>query len=52
MTRDEAVAAYEDRFGGFPWFLFMGSEDEELVKAVEGALRTGEPVRAEDGRVY
>ena len=52
MTRDEAVAAYTDRFGGFPWFLFMGAGDEELVRRVEEALRDGEPVRPEEGRVY
>ena len=46
------MTAYTDRFGGFPWFLFMGAGDEAVVEAVVRALRTGEPVRAEDGRVY
>lgn len=52
MTRDEAVEAYTDRFGGFPYFLFMGCQDGELVRRVEEALRTGRPVRPEEGRVY
>lgn len=52
MTREEAIEAYADRFGGFPYFLFMGCPDEELVRRVEEALRDDEPVRAEEGRVY
>lgn len=52
MTRDEAIAAYADRFGGFPYFLFMGAGDEAVVEAVEKALSDGEPVRPEEGRVY
>lgn len=52
MTREEAVEAYTDRFGGFPYFLFMGCPDEELVRRVEEALRDGEQVRPEEGRVY
>lgn len=52
MTRDEAVEAYADEFGGFPYFLFMGASDEYVVERVEEALRDGEPVRPEEGRVY
>lgn len=52
MTREEAVEAYSNRFGGFPYFLFMGCPDGELVRRVEEALRDGEPVKPEEGRVY
>lgn len=52
MTREEAVEVYSDRFGGFPYFLFMGASDEHVVERVEEALRTGRPVRPEEGRVY
>ncbi len=51
MTIEEAKERYRKRFGGFPEFLFMGSSDEEVVKAVEEALRTGKEIEpsVEDG---
>lgn len=52
MTREEAIEAYVDKFGGFPYYLFMGAADEYVVERVEEALRTGRPVRAEEGLVY
>ena len=48
MNRDEAIAAYVDRFGGFPYFLFMGAGDEVVVEAVERALESGERITPPD----
>lgn len=52
MTRKEAIEKYADRFGGFPYFLFMGASDENVAEAVERALKEDEPIRAPEGRVY
>lgn len=52
MTREEAIEAYANRFGGFPYFLFMGASDEKVIEAVERALRKDEPIRTPEGRVY
>ena len=38
MTRDEAIKAYEETFGGFPYFLLMGASDDEVVYRVRRAL--------------
>ena len=52
MTREEAIKAYEDKFGGFPYFLMMGTSDEMLVREVEKALESGEEIEPEEGAVY
>ena len=52
MSVDEAISAYTEKFGGFPTFLFMGAEDEEIVKAVKKALKTGEEIEAPTGDDY
>ena len=52
MTREEAIEAYEDKFGGFPYFLMMGVSDEVVVAAVEKSLRTGEEIEPEEDVVY
>lgn len=46
MTKDEAIKAYSEKFGGFPDFLFMGAADSEVVSAVKKALKTGEEIDA------
>lgn len=40
MTAEEAIEAYMERFGYFPWGLDTIG-DEYVVKAVEEALKTG-----------
>lgn len=52
MDRQEAVEAYADRFGGFPYFLFMGAEDDYVVEAVRGALEADEPIRAPEDAIF
>lgn len=47
MTADEAIEAYTERFGGFPYFLMMGATDEYLVRKVEEALATGQEISPE-----
>lgn len=52
MTREEAIKAYGDKFGGFPYFLTMGVPDEVVVAAVEKSLKTGEEIEPEEDVIY
>lgn len=51
-TEDDAINAYTDRFGGFPYFLFMGAEEDVIIDAVVKALETDREIEAEDGVIY
>ena len=44
MTRDEAIKAYTNKFGGFPYFLMMGAPDNAIVEAVEKSLKTEQEI--------
>jgi hypothetical protein len=46
MTVQEAIEMYSDRFGGFPYFLFMGAPDEKIIEEVSLALETGKEISA------
>lgn len=39
-TKDEAIDAYIDKFGGFPNYLFMGAEEDVIIDTVIKALET------------
>lgn len=47
-TREQAEAAYSDRFGGFPSFLFMGADDRHVVREVRRALTLGREITPPD----
>ena len=47
MTEREAIDAYIERFGGFPYFLFLGATEEVIVKSVVEALKTGKEITKE-----
>ena len=51
-TEEDAINAYAERFGGFPYYLFMGSEEDVIIDAVVKALETDREIEAEDGVVY
>lgn len=48
MEAKEAIQRYIEKFGGFPYFLFMGAEDEEIVNAVKTALETEQEIRPDE----
>ena len=52
MSRSEAIKKYSEKFGGFPYFLFMGAEDSEVVSAVEQALKTGKEISPPEDGLY
>ena len=51
-TEEDAISAYTERFGGFPYFIFMGAEEDVIIDAVVKALETDREIEAEDGVVY
>ena len=51
-TGEDAISAYVERFGGFPYFLFMGAEEDVIIDAVVKALETDREIEAEEGVVY
>ena len=51
-TEGDAISAYTERFGGFPYFLFMGAEEDVIIDAVVKALETDREIEAEDGVIY
>ena len=51
-TEEDAINAYVERFVGFPYFLFMGAEEDVIIDAVVKALETDREIEAEDGVVY
>lgn len=51
-TKSEAIDAYTERFGGFPYYLFMGAEEDYIISEVVKALETERKIEAEDGVIY
>ena len=51
-TENDAINAYVERFGGFPYFLFMGGEEDVIIDAVVKALETDREIEAEEGVIY
>ena len=51
-TEEDAINAYTERFGGFPYFLFMGAKEDVIIDAVVKALETDREIEAEEGVVY
>ena len=51
-TEEDAINAYTERFGGFPYYLFMGAEEDVIIDAVVKSLETDREIEAEDGVVY
>lgn len=51
-TEDDAINAYTERFGGFPYYLFMGAEEDYIISEVVKALELDREIEAEEGVVY
>lgn len=53
MTLEEVKAAYIERFGGYPSFLLMGADDDEIIEALTKCLETGQELEApEEDALY
>ena len=44
MTVKEAIDEYTKKFGGFPYFLFMGAPEEQIIDAVKKSLESGKEI--------
>lgn len=51
-TEKDAINAYAERFGGFPYFLFMGAEEDHIISEVVKALELDREIEAEEGVIY
>lgn len=47
-TMQEAIDKYVEKFGGFPYFLFSGAPDEQIILAIEKALEEGKEIDVAD----
>lgn len=48
LIKEKAINEYTKKFGGFPYFLFMGANDDIIIAAIEEALKTGKEITTED----
>ncbi|MDE6020825.1 MAG: hypothetical protein K2H01_07520 [Ruminococcus sp.] len=44
MTADEAIDLYIEKFGGFPFFMFMGSDDTTIIETIKKSIETEMPI--------
>lgn len=51
-TKDDAITAYTERFGGFPYFLFMGADESVIIDEVVKALELDREIEPEEGVIY
>ena len=51
-TKDDAIDAYTEHFGGFPYFLFMGADESVIIDEVVKALELDREIEAEEGVIY
>lgn len=51
-TEEDAINAYIERFGGFPYYLFMGADEDYIISKVVKSLETDREIEVEDGVVY
>ena len=50
-TEEDAINACTERFGGFPYYLFMGAEVDVIIDAVVKALETDRMIEPKNNEV-
>lgn len=45
---EKVINDYMKQFGGFPSYLLLGAKEEEVIKLVKEALRTGKELEVFD----
>ena len=50
-TEDDAINAYTERFGGFPYYLFMGANEDYIIDEVVKALETDRMIESKNNEV-
>ena len=50
-TEEDSINAYSERFGGFPYFPFMGAEEDVIIDEVVKALELDRMIEVEDDEV-
>lgn len=44
----EAIQKYIERFGGFPYYLFMGADDITIINSINKALETNTKITTDN----
>lgn len=50
-TEDDAINAYTERFGGFPYYLFMGADRDYIIDEVVKALELDRKIEPKNDKV-
>lgn len=50
-NEDDAINAYTERFGGFPYFLFMGANEDYIIDEVVKALELDRKIEPKNDEV-
>ena len=50
-TEVDAISAYAEHFGGFPYYLFMGAEEDVIISEVVKALETDRMIEPKNNEV-
>ena len=50
--RERAEQEYIKKFGGIPYFLIMGAEDDYVIEKLRECVRTGKELKPEDDGDY
>lgn len=51
-TKEDAINAYTEHFGGFPYYLFMGADESVIIDEVVKALELDREIEPEEGVIY
>lgn len=43
---------YKEMFGGYPYFLLMGADDDYIMEKLSECIESGKPLEAEDDAVF
>ena len=53
MTVEEVIAAYTEKFGGYPAFLLMGADDKEIIRLLSECIQNGHELEPpEEDAIY
>lgn len=48
----DVIDKYTEMFGGYPYFLLMGAEDEYIIEQLSKCIETGKEYEGEKDAIY
>lgn len=49
--KEHAIRQYVKKFGGFPYFLFLGASDEDIINAIEKSFKENKEITKENNNI-